>query len=87
MSQQRGTQVDMSATIFVVTCPHCSDIVAIAELNCRIFRHGILKANFQQIDPHASEALCAFYVANNLIYGCGKPFTIIDNLAVACDYV
>ncbi len=76
----------------IINCPHCDDFVLIEELNCCIFRHGTLIASHEQISPHAPETLCIYYVDNNLIYGCGKPFKIILNknneyIAVACDYI
>ena len=70
----------------IVKCPHCDEEILIEELNCCIFRHGVLK-NGRQIDPHASKELCEYYVTNNLIYGCGKPFIIKENTALKCDYI
>ena len=35
----------------IITCPHCAEIIWIDEINCGIFRHGILKSNLIQIDP------------------------------------
>jgi len=76
----------------VVTCPHCQDPIFIDALNCCIFRHGVLKTNGKQINPHSSKELCDFYINKNMIYGCGKPFQIIRNLdgeynAVICEYI
>lgn len=70
----------------IVKCPHCNEEILIEELNCCIFRHGVLK-NGTQIDPHASKELCEYYVMNNLIYGCGKPFIMKDNTALKCEYI
>jgi len=87
----------MEPTDFVVECPHCIKPVLIEQINCAIFRHGTLKSNGLQIDPHASKELCDFYVQKDLINGCGKPFKIILNpnsknnddkfIAIICDYV
>jgi hypothetical protein len=72
----------------VIKCPHCNDSIIIEELNCKIFRHGIFKDNHNQINPHATKVECDNYVLNDLIYGCGKPFRIIDNNIVEiCDYI
>ena len=60
----------------IVTCPHCNDSVIIEEINCGIFRHGVLKINGQQMDPHSSEQICNELFESGLIYGCGKPFQI-----------
>ncbi len=61
-----------------VECPHCSQMIEIIELNCRIFRCGIFKSNYKQIDPHLSKSDCMRLVADNCIFGCGKPFRILD---------
>jgi len=71
----------------VVNCPHCNDLIIIEQLNCKIFRHGVLKSNNTQIDPHMSKKDCDDYINNNLIYGCGKPFKIIENKTEICGYI
>ena len=74
----------------IVNCPNCNNPVLIAELNCRIFRHGVLKSNNTQINPHASKEECDYYIKNDLIYGCGKPFKILkgsDFKTNVCEYV
>ena len=75
----------------ILICPHCNDYIIITKINCGIFRHGVLKKNGKQINPHTSKEICEYYINNNLIYGCGKPFRIInDNDALKieiCDYV
>lgn len=88
---------DTNTVNLVVECPHCKEPVLIEKLNCCIFRHGVLKNNEKQIEPHASKDLCDYYVKNDLIYGCGKPFKVILNensindddklIAVICDYI
>jgi len=65
-----------SKNITIIECPHCQQSIEILELNCRIFRCGIYKRNFGQIDPHMPKIFCEELVANNAIYGCGKPFKI-----------
>ena len=80
----------------IICCPHCSQPIEIIELNCRIFRCGIFKATFQQIDPHLCKEICEELVKTQRIYGCGKPFCIIDGkdpagntilLSRICDYI
>jgi hypothetical protein len=75
--------------IHVVACPHCGILVEILELNCRIFRCGIYKQTYLQINPHMSKDECEALVLNDSIYGCGKPFRIPDGevIAVVCDYI
>jgi hypothetical protein len=81
----------MAALPMIVICPNCSQFVEIVEINCSIFRHGILKVSGQQIDPHTPKSLCELYVQDDLIYGCGKPFRIIEKegtwIAEICDYI
>jgi hypothetical protein len=67
-------------------CPHCGGLVEIIEINCGIFRHGIIKETGQQMDPHSSKEICEHLVENNLIYGCGKPFEIVNDKLVPCEY-
>jgi len=75
----------------ILTCPHCKDYIIIRKINCGIFRHGVLKKNGKQIDPHAPKDMCDYYVRENKIYGCGKPFRIIciNNKyeTEICDYI
>lgn len=71
-----------------VDCPHCKGTVEVIDLNCRIFRHGILKATGQQIDPHACKPVCDDLFLKGLIYGCGKPFRVSDDgVAEVCEYI
>jgi hypothetical protein len=57
-------------------------------MNCRIFRHGVIKATGKQIDPHASKSVCDDLFEKGLIDGCGKPFVITLSGGVEiCDYI
>lgn len=88
---------DITPINIIVECPHCKVQILIEQLNCCIFRHAIFKNNGKQIDPHTNKNLCDIYIQQNLIYGCGKPFKIIENIsvttkcdkfiAIACDYI
>ena len=78
--------------MFIIKCPHCNDYIFIEELNCKIFRHGVFISNGKQIDAHSSKEECDFFISNNLIYGCGKPFKIIEDneknyRSVICEYI
>jgi hypothetical protein len=84
--------MDEISSDIVVICPHCQDSILIEKLNCCIFRHGTLKADGQQIQPHLSKEICDSLFSNNLIYGCGKPFQIVRNeknelIAIICGYI
>ena len=61
------------------------------KLNCGIFRHGIYKDSNNQMNPHSSEEICNKVVQEDLIYGCGKPFQIIQEqgqyIVKICGYI
>lgn len=71
--------------MLILTCPHCKDeiIVMREEINCGIFRHGVHKGTYEQLNPHATQEECD----TSDIYGCGKPFRIVDDKAIICDYI
>lgn len=78
----------------VIDCPHCKNTVLIYrnEINCAIFRHGIIKETGGQMNPHSSKTICDELFKNNKIYGCGKPFKLLkenkNNYKVEiCDYI
>ena len=81
----------MNNKIDIINCPHCRELVIIEQLNCCIFRHGIIKSTGEQINPHASKSECDYLNENGLIYGCGKPFRIIIHnekmIVELCDYI
>ena len=77
-----------------VVCPHCGAGIEVPPLalNCAIFRHGAFIDTLEPIDPHAPREVCAWLVANKLIYGCGMPFAIVQDasggvFAIKCGYV
>jgi hypothetical protein len=69
-----------------IECPHCQQKIWIEELNCGIFRCGVLKENGEQIPPHVSKEECDTYIQKG-IYGCSKPFQIKKNVIFICDYI
>lgn len=71
----------------IIVCPHCNDYIEIISINCSIFRHGVYKNNFQQLNPHLKKEDCDNAIKQDLIYGCGKPFKIVNELVVKCDYI
>ena len=75
-----------------IVCPHCSTMIEVVKLNCRIFRCGIYKSTGKQIDPHLAKPICDQLARDDLIYGCGKPFQIVElpdgkNVVEICDYI
>lgn len=84
--------------MLLIECPHCGQSIEVIELNCRIFRCGIYKKDYTQIDPHLSKPECIRLFNEKLIFGCGKPFQVleIDSLEIGknktikvikCDYI
>ena len=59
--------------MILFVCPHCNGTVLVEQLNCQIFRHGILKETGQQINPHLKKSDCDLLFESGRIYGCGKP--------------
>ena len=77
-----------------IECPHCLHQIIIMknEINCAIFRHGVLKKNGVQMSPHLEKRICDELVRQDLIYGCGKHFKLVKNdknevVPVICDYI
>ena len=74
-----------------VVCPHCNGTVVVDQLNCCIFRHGVIISTMQQMNPHAPKIECDQLAQSNQILGCGKPFRVIHEpnglVAVKCDYI
>ena len=75
----------------LLLCPNCNEYFIMEKLNCGIFRHGVIKENGKQMDSHSSKDLCDYYIRENKIYGCGKPFQVllINNKLETkiCDYI
>lgn len=80
-------------TEIILECPHCNQPIMVyeKELNCRIFRHGIYRKTYKQIDPHLEKPACDALLEKKEIYGCGKPFRIVakngDYSIEKCDYI
>jgi len=81
-------------TPLLLNCPHCQQMIEVIELNCRIFRCGVFKDTYKQIDPHLPKPACDKLVNQCKIYGCGKPFRVVDSLdseskykTEDCDYI
>ena len=50
-------------------CPWCNQSIWIEELRCGIFRCGILKDTFRQVDPHLPKPDCDRLFEEGKIYG------------------
>jgi len=75
----------------IIICPHCKDPVIIQKINCGIFRHGSYIKTGKQLNPHLFQSTCEYLFKNNMIYGCGKPFKIVQKndilIAIECEYI
>ena len=71
----------------IIKCPNCEISIEVLEINCRIFRCGVIKETMEQINPHSSKEECDQYVKNDLIYGCGKPFYFDGINTTVYDYL
>ncbi len=75
---------------FLFECPHCSCLILVAknEVNCRIFRHGTYKSTGHSMNPHTPKEECDRLFETGEIWGCGKPFHMIESSYVEiCDYL
>ena len=73
----------------IVLCPHCFENIVIYknEINCAIFRHGVYKKDNNQIDPHLNKTECDNLYNSGFIYGCEKPFKLVNDIPEICDYL
>lgn len=73
--------LENDANQLVFECPHCDMLilVGINEINCKIFRHGMLKRSGQQVNPHLKQDECERLVHNKQVYGCCKPFELVQD--------
>jgi hypothetical protein len=74
-------------------CPHCNEyfVVNTNQINCAIFRHAVYRNNMQPINPHENKENCEMLINNGVVYGCAKPFRIINQnntyTVEVCDYI
>lgn len=88
------SKIEKNESTIITNCPHCKLIVVVnqKEINCAIFRHGVLKDTGKQIDPHSSKEICDCLAKEGKIYGCGKPFKLVRKNsfeweALKCEYI
>jgi hypothetical protein len=85
-------EINLVEDFYIFNCPHCEDeiIVKKNELNCKIFRHAIYTHNYEQVNPHLSKNECEKLINEQKVYGCCKPFEIINKnnkfYATICEY-
>ena len=65
-------------------CPWCKISIEVEQVNCGIFRCGILKATGTQIPQHLPKE--AVETILPLIWGCGNPFKLNNGVLVKCGW-
>lgn len=100
-NHSNGWGIEMEKSVLAATkthvfnCVHCGEPFVIKErdFNCRILRHGVMRADGRPINPHAPRVECERLVREGLIWGCGKPMRIVATAGEggwqveACDYI
>jgi hypothetical protein len=73
----------------ISNCPYpdCNIAIEVIEINCAIFRCGICKKTGQQIDSHLSKEQCDRLKKEDKIWGCGKPFQLVNEIFIPCIYI
>lgn len=91
--QQQLLTFEQDSQMFVFNCPHCLGTITVhvSEVNCRIFRHAVYKSTGEPVNPHASQQELNMLLQTNQVYGCAKPFRIVQvggvGHAESCDYI
>jgi hypothetical protein len=67
------------------TCPNCNVMIEVVALNCGVFRCGIYRDDGLQVNPHLPQAECE--KLGDSIYGCGKPFQILNGKIIKCAFI
>ena len=75
-------------------CPHCNGGIEVLkkDMNCLIFRHGILRDTGKPMNAHEKKTVCIKLFLEGKIHGCGKPFKLCrinEGIVVItmCDYI
>jgi len=78
MSTLKEVQYIAADHCYIFECPHCNFPVQVSEhgVKCGIFRHATMKSTGKQINPHAPQDHCDRLLAQDLVYGCTKPFKL-----------
>jgi|UniRef100_A0A6C0CZQ1 hypothetical protein len=73
----------------ILNCPYpdCTIAIEVIEINCAIFRCGICKDTGKQIEPHLQKEECDKLKHEDKIWGCGRPFKLVNGQLVCCEYI
>ena len=89
-TQSFTDDVSIDGDLLIFQCPNCFDFIQVLrnELNCKIFRHACNKQTFQCVNSHLSLNDCENLKKSDTVYGCIKPFMIVqlshDKYKVQC---
>lgn len=80
---------DKESDTFYFECPHCRMVCQVprSEIRCTIFRHANFKKDMSFVPPHAPKKECDRWIAEDLVYGCGKPFKFTGTKVEICGYI
>lgn len=73
----------------ILQCPYpdCNIAIEIIEINCAIFRCGVHKHNGTQVEQHLPKEECDKLKRDDKIWGCGRPFQLVNDKCICCDYI
>lgn len=83
-------QIVTEEKLYRFLCPNCLTTVIEVEkdqINCKIFRCGVVKATGKQIGPHTKEAECNRFREEGLVWGCARPFRFDGTTVQKCGYI
>jgi len=88
MIKRKKVEYILEDKCYFFLCPHCDSGIQVSEkeINCNIFRHGIMKKTGKQINPHAKDDECKILINNDLVYGCCGMFSFIRNSEGVIEY-
>lgn len=89
MSTRKEVHYIIPDQCYIFECPHCELPVQVAknEVNCHIFVHGSMRSTGEQVNPHSTKEHCDRLIAQDLIYGCCKPFKLFRGQNGDVEYV
>jgi hypothetical protein len=62
-------------------------MIQIVQINCNVFRCGVYKDSYLQINPHLPQDISEKLVKEDRIWGCGKPFQFCNDKLIPCAWI
>jgi len=81
MTNRKKVEYIEKDSCYLFSCPHCDMVIQVPtdQVNCQIFRHGVLKSNGEQVNQHSTKEQCDILLQKKMVIGCCKPFKLILN--------